>query len=87
MLDNGHNLNVLPGAQLREGYKTIRDINDPLWPNYLLNVTPARSKPDSHILKTIGFLAECKCFILVACIVTEVGLVLVLGQILMALLT
>ena len=42
MLDNGHNLNVLPGAQLREGYKTIRDINDPLWPNYLLNVTPAR---------------------------------------------
>ena len=58
MLDNGHNLNVLPAAQLREGYKTIRDINDPLWPNYLLNVTPARSKPDSYILKTIGFLAE-----------------------------
>ena len=53
MRDNGHNLNVLPAAQLREDYKTIRDINDPLWPNYLLNVTPARSKPDSYILKTI----------------------------------
>ena len=53
MLDNGHNLNVLPAAQLREDYKTIRDINDPLWPNYLLNVTPARRKPDSYILKTI----------------------------------